>query len=85
MSTCRTCAYLDVQPRADGKIVPRKGGAYPCTAPIPAMPVFPRSVTMRYEFKWPPKQSWMWPDAGEGCPTYTKRVKAAAIAKAEGA
>jgi len=48
------------------------------------MPALPRSITMRHNFQWPPAKASMWANAGWDCPTYKKRVKAAAFAKAEG-
>lgn len=76
MNYCRNCAYLDVQPRADGKIVPHHSRVYPCTAPVPAMPVLPRSITMRLNFQWPPAKILMWANAGWDCQMHKKRAKA---------
>jgi hypothetical protein len=67
--TCRTCKHLDVAPRKDGKIVPRKGDTYNCLAPFGEPPPVPFSAQLR----WPPNRHRMHPGEGIVCPSYGKR------------
>lgn len=67
--TCRDCRYLDVALNAAGRRVPRKGNAYPCTAPV-VPPPLPVSITKAYGWQWPPARRHMEPNEGQDCPTF---------------
>jgi hypothetical protein len=64
--TCRTCRWLDVPLREDGK--PRRmyrESAFPCTAPIPPLPASMTRAALH--------RSYMAPHDGEGCPLHEPR------------
>ena len=74
--TCRTCKWLDVLPRKDGKIVPSKSYSYRCLVPIPELPPLPACIKINKGWnalKWPPSLNRMTPNDGDGCTAYELR------------
>jgi hypothetical protein len=68
--TCRTCRFLDVPARKDGKRVAIKGSAYRCKAPIPDLSAFlPTSVTRSYGWQQPKGKCNAFPE-WIGCPLH---------------
>lgn len=68
--TCKQCAYLVADKNKNGVRIVRKGDCYRCTAPMPAMPAIPDSVTKFYSFKWDQPRRHMTGADGEGCPAF---------------
>lgn len=73
--SCRYCQHLAVPPDKAGRIIPRKGKSYQCTAPLPT-PNLPAAVLQAFDFRWPPGRKYMSPDEGEGCATFEQRERA---------
>lgn len=73
--SCRDCEHLIVEPDRDGTRRVRRDRVYPCVAPVPEVPDLPHSVTRYLSFNWPPRRTWMLPERGESCPSFTKREK----------
>lgn len=73
--SCGACEYLSVETDRDGTRRVRRDRTYPCYAPVPEVPDLPHSVTGYLSFNWPPRRTWMSPDGGEDCPSFTKREK----------
>ncbi len=78
--TCRTCKWLEVPPRRDGKIVPRRNNSYRCAVPVPPPPAMPASIriTARHSYglgnlEWPTSCGDMEPDDGVGCTFHAPR------------
>lgn len=72
--TCKTCAYLAVEPDKAGRIVVRAGNAYECNAPEPDLPTLPYSITKAYGFRWPPSRAYVTGTDGEDCPVWQARA-----------
>jgi len=68
--SCRDCVFL-ARPKPDkaGRVVFRKDGAYRCLC-VPHLPVLPDSMTLAYDFKWPPSQKYMAAEDGKDCPCF---------------
>lgn len=67
--SCRNCAHYG----GSGRVT--KNDVYPCLAPVPdVVPMLPLSVSCAYGFDWPPAKSYMGPNDGAGCPTWTTRA-----------
>jgi hypothetical protein len=72
--TCRTCQFLDVKPRKDGKIVPLSRHTYRCTVPVPPPPPMPKSVRIGIG-TFSASRGYMAPYDGAGCTFYQRRAK----------
>lgn len=74
---CKTCDFIVLPKNAKGHGVCRGGHMYPCTCPLPEMPMLPISVTDAWNsgFQWPPKRRFVTGDDGEQCPVYVARAK----------
>lgn len=73
--TCKTCRYLDVPPRKDGKRVAYTGKAYRCLTPIPDLSsILPLSTMRAYGFRQPRAGEFAFPE-WEGCPTHQPHSK----------
>lgn len=75
MSNCKTCKWLDVPSDKNGRVTVRAHNTYRCTAPEPARPLIPCSMTEAYGWKWPTPRRYMGGKDGDGCPTYAYRDK----------
>jgi hypothetical protein len=76
--SCRTCKFLAVAPDSRGRVIPRTNKGYLCLYEIPDLRKLglPASVTGSYGFRWPPIQTFMAPEDGEGCPQHASRKEA---------
>lgn len=72
--TCRHCKWLDVPLNKAGKRVAYKMQSYKCLF-VPPLPPLPMSMSKSYNFRWPPHQSYVTPNFGEGCPCFEEREK----------
>lgn len=72
MMACRDCKFLDVPPRADGKVVPVKSKCYPCRVELLRVPL-PRSARGWSWRERKPSLSAMSPDEGDNCFFWEKR------------
>lgn len=85
MMSCRNCKWLNVAPRKDGKIVPRKGESYRCLVPVPPPPEMPKSITIHMSHRtagygygnlvWPEHGGYMRVEDGEGCAFFSVRER----------
>jgi hypothetical protein len=71
---CKNCVHLQVPPNAAGRrVIPNTKRAYPCTVPLPLVPL-PASVTTAYGFRWPLDRRYMTSKDGSDCPMYEERA-----------
>lgn len=74
--SCKTCAYFDVPPDADGKIRVRKEYYYRCTAPVPDLKtILPEAITRAWGFRQPTAAGQTTSTYGGECPGWEDSKK----------
>ncbi len=73
---CRRCEYLKVAPDRNGRIIPRRDFAYPCTAPVPDIKDLglPDSVLQALRDNFGFYKTQMCPDQGADCVMFKLRT-----------
>lgn len=74
--SCKTCAFFDVPPDADGKVRVRRGNYYRCRAPVPDLKtILPEAITCAWGFRQPTATERSTSEQGAECPTWEARKK----------